>query len=474
MFGLSSEMTILLVVCLFAACIFEFINGFHDTANAVATVIYTKSLKPTYAVIWSGIWNFLGVYIGGIAVAMGIINLLSNTVLIDQNVYHSIAMILALVITAILWNLGTWYLGLPCSSSHTLIGSIFGVGLAYILIPGSEAIALNWMKVKDAGLSLLISPVIGFGLAIGAMELAKKYTKKNLKELLFEEQHKRKHPPFWMRAFLIFTSTILSFSHGSNDGQKGVGLIMIILMALVPSKFAIDANKSMDNLSNRAIMMENTISRVSSVNPDIEDKLSCQLIKEKLISINKNLYNKNAADDRKNGMSLEIRKDIITVSQEVEYLLAPKYDRIELTISKEDKHILRKGATYLKSYIEYTPWWVILMISISLGLGTMIGWKRIVVTVGERIGKQPLTYAQGASANLVASCTIGFSTMLGVPVSTTHVLSSGVAGSMVATKGLKNLRMKTVRNILIAWLITLPVTIVLSGAIFVFIRWIIS
>ena len=461
----------LLIICLLAACVFEFINGFHDTANAVATVIYTKSLKPTYAVIWSGIWNFLGVYIGGIAVAMGIVNLLSNTVLIDQDAYHATAMILALVITAIIWNLGTWYLGLPCSSSHTLIGSIFGVGLAYILIPGSENIALNWNKVKDAGLSLLVSPIVGFGLAIGVMALTKKYTSKHLKDLLFEEQHKRKHPPFWVRAILILTSTILSFSHGSNDGQKGVGLIMIILIALVPAEFSIDSNKSLDKLSDRAIMMENTVSRVSSQNSEIEDKLSCQLIREKLVNINKNLYKTKLSEDFKKGVTLEIRKDIIAVSKEMESLLTPKYDRVELTISKEDKRSLKKGVTYLKSYIEYSPWWVILMISVSLGLGTMIGWKRIVVTVGERIGKQPLTYAQGASANLVASLTIGFSTMLGVPVSTTHVLSSGVAGSMVATKGIKNLRMKTVRNILIAWLITLPVTIVLSGAIFLLLRW---
>ncbi len=245
---------------------------------------------------------------------------------------------------------------------------------------------------------------------------------------------------------------------------------MIILIALVPAEFAIDSNKSLDKLSDMAIMMENTIMRVSSANSDIEDRLSCQLIKEKLSSINKNLYRSGTMEDRKNGITLEIRKDIITVSKEVESLLTPKYDRVELKISKEDRHSLNKGVAYLKSYIEYSPWWVILLISISLGLGTMIGWKRIVVTVGERIGKQPLNYAQGASANIVASFTIGLSTMLGVPVSTTHVLSSGVAGSMVATKGIKNLRMKTVRNILIAWLITLHFTIVLSGSIFLLLR----
>jgi PiT family inorganic phosphate transporter len=471
MFGLGITMTILLGVCLLSAIVFEFINGFHDTANAVATVIYTKSMKPTYAVIWSGLWNFIGVYIGGIAVAMGIVNLLSNTVLVDQNVYHSIAMILALVITAILWNLGTWYIGLPCSSSHSLIGSIFGVGLAYMLLPDADNIALNWAKVKDVGLSLLISPVIGFGLAIGTMALMKKYIKK---PILFEEQPKRKHSPFGVRVMLIITSTILSFFHGSNDGQKGVGLIMIILIALVPTHFALDTGKSPDKLANRAIMMGNTISKIDSMNLALEDKFRCQLLKEKLTKIRVTLDKVSTFDSLKGNANLEIRKDIVIVNKEINSLLAPKIDQPEIRLSKDDIRSLKKGASYLKSYTEYSPWWVILMISISLGLGTMIGWKRIVVTVGEKIGKTPLNYAQGASANIVAATTIAFSTLLGLPVSTTHVLSSGVAGSMVATKGIKNLRMKTVKNILVAWLITLPVTIVLSGSIFLLLRWIMS
>jgi phosphate/sulfate permease len=122
MFGLETGILILLVFCLLAACVFEFINGFHDTANAVATVIYTKSLKPTQAVVWSGIVNFLGVITGGVGVGMGIVNLLPVELLIDQNVYHAIAMVLALLFSAIIWNFGTWYYGIPSSSSHTLIG----------------------------------------------------------------------------------------------------------------------------------------------------------------------------------------------------------------------------------------------------------------------------------------------------------------------------------------------------------------
>jgi phosphate/sulfate permease len=471
MFGLSFEMSVILIICLLAAFAFEFINGFHDTANAVATVIYTKSLKPSWAVIWSGIWNCIGVYVGGIAVAMGIVNLLSNTVLIDTNVYHAIAMILALIITAIMWNLWTWYFGIPCSSSHTLIGSIFGVGVAFMLLPDNGAVALNWGKVKDVGLSLFLSPAIGFGLAIGCMALFKKFiTKKSF----YEIDPKKKHPPFGTRITLIATSTLLSFFHGSNDGQKGVGLVMIILIAFIPTKFALDPHKSSAFLSDRAYQMENIVKKIDTAGVSFEGKLRCQLLEEKLIQIHVSVDDTTCSDSIKGGISLVVRKDILTVSNEVNSLLEASIDKEVVKISDEDKDTLRNGSAYMKSYIEYSPWWVVLFISISLGLGTMIGWRRIVVTIGEKIGKTPLSYAQGASANLVAALTIGLSTSFGLPVSTTHVLSSGIAGTMVAKKGVKNLRMGTVRNIIIAWLITLPVTIVMAGALFLLLRWLIG
>ena len=129
MFDLSPDLLALLILCLVAACGFEFVNGFHDTANAVATVIYTNALPPNVAVVWSAFCNFTGLLVSslwGLGVAMGIVNLLPVELLIDQNIYHSVAMVMALLLSAILWNLGTWYLGLPSSSSHTLIGSSRG------------------------------------------------------------------------------------------------------------------------------------------------------------------------------------------------------------------------------------------------------------------------------------------------------------------------------------------------------------
>ncbi len=467
MFGLDAGLTILLLICLLAAVAFEFINGFHDTANAVATVIYTHSLKPNVAVIWSGIWNFIGVNVGGIAVAMGIVNLLPTEALIDQNIYHALAMILALILTAIIWNLGTWYFGIPCSSSHTLLGSIFGVGLAYMLLPGSHAIALNWQKVQDVGLTLLISPVFGFGFALLLMFLLKRLVKN---KVIFQEPPSKKAPPLWIRSILILTCTSVSFSHGSNDGQKGVGLIMIILIGIVPIRFALDHNKQPNFLLEKINKTELTINKIDASKLSKEDIASYSIVNDKIDSLKAILLNKKHFVDLSDDKHFEVRKDIILITKKTDKIISHYGSGIFLASSKGEIEDLKSDLKNIKSYTEYSPWWVILMVSLSLGLGTMVGWKRIVVTIGEKIGKSHLTYAQGASAEIVAASTIGVSTWLGLPVSTTHVLSSGIAGTMVAESGKSNLQMKTVRNIAIAWLITLPVTILLAGVLFLLFR----
>jgi PiT family inorganic phosphate transporter len=467
MLGLDSGMLFILIFCLLIACVFEFINGFHDTANAVATVIYTNSMKPTAAVIWSGLWNFAGVFFGGIAVAMGIINLLPMAILSDHSTAHSIALILAILLTAIFWNLGTWYLGIPCSSSHTLLGSIFGVGIAYSFLPDAGAIALNWSKVKDVGLSLLISPLFGFGLSMGLVLLAKRFIKY---KKLFKEPKKNKKPPFWIRLTLIGTCTSVSFTHGSNDGQKGAGLMMLILIAIVPVHFALNHNKAAGELLNQINRIDTIINKADSSYLTSEDRISLAILNEKLDTVQFMLAGVTKFEDLKKESHFEIRKDIILISKEAPKLLKLSESRSQKLYSENDGKSLEKSLNGAKDYVEYVPVWVIMLISISLGIGTMVGWKRIVVTIGEKIGKEHLSYAQGASAEIVAASTIAVSTSLGLPVSTTHVLSSGIAGSMVATKGLKNLRAKTVKNILIAWLITLPVTIVVSGLLFLLFR----
>ena len=467
MFELETSYAILLVLCLAAVCAFEFVNGFHDTANAVATVIYTHTLKPWVAVIWSGTWNFLGVFAGGITVAMGIVNLLPVETLVDQNIAHSLSMIAALLLTAIFWNLLTWYLGIPCSSSHTLIGSILGVGLAYSFLPEATGEAVNWSKAQEIGISLLVSPLFGFSVTIILMYLIRVATKKTeTGDALFKEPKKNTPPPFWIRGILFMTCTLVSFFHGSNDGQKGVGLVMLVLIGIVPTYFAINNNLDTKQLPKSLTKIEQVVATIDSTTLSKGDRVKLG----KVIVMTHDLQSKfslvNSAGSIPKDDKFVVRKDIMLIDRHLKSLI----EKDEVRLSEADKKILTNNMKEVRKVTDYSPTWVILMISLSLGVGTMIGWKRIVKTVGEKIGKEHLTYAQGASAEMVASITIGLSTNFGWPVSTTHVLSSGIAGSMVANKGVKNLQPDTVRNILLAWFLTLPVVMIMGGGLFLIFR----
>ncbi|MEI7977275.1 MAG: inorganic phosphate transporter [Bacteroidota bacterium] len=462
MFGLDPTLTTLLIICLFSACAFEFINGFHDTANAVATVIYTNSLKPWVAVIWSAIWNSVGVFAGGITVAMGISYLIPSEMLADQNIYHSVALIMSLLLTAIIWNLGTWYFGIPCSSSHTLVGSILGVGLAYSLIAEKSGNYVNWSKAGDIGLSLLISPLIGFSLSIFLMYVLRVFVRN---KAIFRAPKTNDPPPFWIRMILLLTCTGVSYSHGSNDGQKGVGLVMLILIAIVPSYFAINLEVDLSKVKYEMHNVTSIIDKTMSSKLIKEDSLEVAKIQLIANKVNSKITSK-PLDSLSTTEKFEIKSEVTKLAKEIEIVRASK----TIPISIQDKLNLKESIKSVKSITEYSPVWVILMISLSLGLGTMIGWKRIVTTIGEKIGKQHLNYAQGASSELVAAGTIGLATAFGLPVSTTQVLSSGIAGSMVASKGIKNLQAGTIRNIAIAWALTLPVTIILAGVLFLLFR----
>jgi PiT family inorganic phosphate transporter len=467
MFGLETGVFILLILCLLAACAFEFVNGFHDTANAVATVIYTNSLKPYAAVVLSAICNFLGVLLGGIGVAMGIVTLLPIEALVDQDVYHNIAMVLALLLSAIAWNLGTWYFGLPASSSHTLIGSIIGIGLGFSFLPGNDGLTfVNWSKAGDVGLSLLISPMFGFSVTIFLMFALRKLVNKEKRELLFGEPKKTKSPPPWIRGILILTCTGVSFSHGANDGQKGVGLMMLILISILPFYFSLDERLEIKNLAGPASGIYQILTQADTSLLGAKEKalFTDALNESAKLSVLSVKHKQDTLYDRNDR--LEIRAAVLKIGKDLSKLA----ESPDLRLSISDKENLNAQLAELKTFTDYAPKWVILLISFSLGIGTMVGWKRIVLTIGEKIGKQHLTYAQGASAELVAASTIGLATFFKLPVSTTHVLSSGIAGSMVASKGIKNLRPDTIRNILLAWILTLPVTIIMSMLLFIFFR----
>ncbi len=459
-YDLSTWASILLIVSLLSVFFFEAINGFHDTANAVATVIYTKALKPQYAVVWSGFMNFVGVFFGGvvmawilglfggnadtsgIGVAMGIVKLMPVNEMLASGITDTVSLVLAVLFAAIAWNLGTWYYGIPCSSSHTLIGGLLGAGFAFSITHTSM---VNWSKAKEIGLSLLISPLFGFFLAIMLMYLMRVFIKN---KKLFNEPDTKKPPPFGIRLVLLLTCTLVSFFHGSNDGQKGVGLLLVVMMAFMPLQYAF--NPAVDNakLKTAAAEMQTMLTRAAG-----QDSIHAVALRATATSAATVVARMETLDRKDKASVLVARKEIQALNKDVKNALADGD-----IADKDIKAALKKQSAVLAQAYEFAPLWGVIMISICLGIGTMIGWKRIVVTIGEKIGKNHLTYAQGASAELCAAATIGVSTGLGLPVSTTHVLSSGIAGTMVAQGGIQNLQKKTIANIALAWLLTLPVS----------------
>jgi PiT family inorganic phosphate transporter len=463
MFGLTLGLSAALIVCLICVCVFEFVNGFHDTANAVATVIYTNSLRPKVAVILSGILNGIGVFAGGTAVAVGIVNMLPVETLVDQDIQHSLGMVGAILATAIFWNLGTWLLAIPASSSHTLVGSILGVGIAYSLLPGTGEAAVNWHKAGEVGLSLLISPVFGFVLAICMMGFLAILFRKNT--TLFQTPVGDTPPPLGIRMLLILTCGLVSFSHGSNDGQKGIGLMMLLLIGIIPAKFALDERVPLAELDRTVVSLQEKLEVVKKQKLAPESDEYIRSIEERL-KLLQSASSTNTSESRGQG-PFEVRRTILLLREDIH-----KLSMINEPAMAEALGGLAEGAKSFRRFTDYAPFWVIVLISVSLGVGTMIGWKRIVVTVGEKIGKSHLTYAQGASAEVVAASTIAVSTFLGLPVSTTHVLSSGIAGSMFASGGIGNLDRGTVSKILLAWFLTFPVCLTMAGTLFLLFRYI--
>ncbi|MES2617471.1 MAG: inorganic phosphate transporter [Bacteroidota bacterium] len=454
MFGLDTTLAVLFIICILAVCVFEFANGFHDTANAVATVIYTGSLKPTYAVVWSGFWNFLGLFISsflGFKVAMGIVSLLPLTDLVMMSTGESVSLVLGMMMSGILWNLGTWYLGIPCSSSHTMIGSILGVGLVFYWMHGGEGV--NWGKASEIGLSLLISPLFGFSVTILLMYILRRMVKE--RKQIFKEPEPGQKPPIWIRAVLISTCTLVSYFHGSNDGQKGVGLMLIILITFMPVQFALD--EKFDPAACSASLGKIELALQAEHKADL--LIKTEELKGSLLKYNEVKQSGTATEKEIKEATIKLRTKLSKVTKRLETDIKSK----TFAENPENTKIIKAEVKQFKHATESIPKWVTIMIALCLGLGTMIGWKRIAVTIGEKIGKRHMTYAEGATAELTAAATIGLSTSFGLPVSTTHVLSSGVAGAMTASKGVKNLQPGTIRSIAIAWLLTLPVTITLAG-----------
>jgi len=468
---------VLLGVALLIALGFEFVNGFHDTANAVATVIYTHSLPPSIAVVWSGFFNFLGVMVSTGAVAFGIISLLPVELILQVGSSAGFAMVFALLIAAIIWNLGTWYFGLPASSSHTLIGSIIGVGVANAMMHGlSGTSGVDWGKATEIGEALLISPLIGFGAAAILFLILKTLIRI---PALYTEPKGNQPPPWWIRGLLILTCTSVSFAHGSNDGQKGMGLIMLILIGTVPTAYAL--NRAMPEAQMTQFVQNSTAASTvltahtngATVDPAkmrgvLSDYVAHRQFTSDTIPAIAGLVASISNEVTQYGTLNKVPADAVGNTRNDMYLASETFRFLgkdkAANMSPDDVKVLSSYKDSLDGATKFIPTWVKVAVAIALGLGTMIGWKRIVVTVGEKIGKTHMTYAQGLSAEAVTAVTISAADAFGLPVSTTHILSSGVAGSMAANGS--GLQWSTVRNMIMAWVLTLPVAIMLSASLY--------
>ncbi len=460
----------LLIFALLMVIMFEATNGFHDAANAVATVIYTKSLQPGQAVVLSGVMNFIGVLVGGIAVAYALVELLPAEVLSPPDGGPAVAMLVSLFVAALFWNIGTWWFGLPNSSSHCLIGSLIGVALGNAFAHSRNVVeGVHWAQLWKVLEALALSPVLGFLLAGALYYLCRK----TLHDQHLYEPVKEKPPIWWMRGILILTCTGVSFSHGTNDGQKSIGLIMLVIIGIFPATYALNpAGKS--SLQDIASTMQQARPLIESFGDDRKAAAlaAIQSIEARAHSQNPTEGNskpetgpaspkpKLEAGPQSEGAQTRssIRDDIYQVISEL------KHAEEAHGVTAEQKKNAQALAKQLGQAVEYAPYWVRILSALCLGIGTMIGYKRIVRTLGERLGNVHLTPAQGASAELVSAVLIGTAGFTGLPVSTTHIVTSGIAGTMVTSGA--GLQYAMISRILIAWGLTLPVTILVAGSLY--------
>lgn len=457
----------LLIFALLMVIMFEATNGFHDAANAVATVIYTKSLKPTQAVVLSGVLNFVGVLVGGIAVAYALVELLPAEVLSPPDGGPAVAMLVALFVAALFWNIGTWWFGLPNSSSHCLIGALIGVALGNALArPRSMSQGVHWAQLWTVLKALALSPLLGFVLAgVLYLILRKSVHDKNLYQPAGD-----KPPVWWMRGILVLTCSGVSFAHGTNDGQKSIGLIMLTIIGLFPAAFALnpEAGRSLAELPS---LMHRAVPLVQKYGDDEKGVALAAVVQidqraaQSGGSLTQIVDQRQRGAEMRVGLTSETAKVRSNVRDEVYRIISQlKHVDESGSASKEEKAQAKDLLKQIGKSVEYAPTWVRLLSAICLGVGTMIGYRRIVTTLGERLGNVHLTPAQGASAELVSAVLIGMAGFTGLPVSTTHVVTSGIGGTMVSSGA--GLRYGMLSRIVIAWLITLPVTILISGTLY--------
>jgi low-affinity inorganic phosphate transporter len=512
-----------ILVFVFLLIVFqEAVNGFHDTANAVATVIYANAMKPLPAVALAAVMNFLGVLAGGTAVAFGLVYLLPNEMIAGINTIEEIALFLALIVTALGWNFGTWWLGIPNSTTHTYIGSIIGVAMAHAFVRGQPVLdQINWHQGQKILITLAVSPLVGFILgfvllkliplfvrdpamyrpalhhkrhpdwdkwdqdpvstevagapsrevaaAIGALPPGSLQTERRPQQPSAtaggrpdEASLPETRPPVGIRAGLIAGSAGVAFLHGSNDGQKSIGLMMLVLIALAPLSYGLNSRRLNEaDIQNGARVLEQVEPIAAQFVSDPAIGKGAQLVLDETRNLLALVSTRECADpkNQQSPSCAKMRMGLLSLHQTISRALKKGGDLGKFSPQQVEQ--LTNARKMLGEFIEYVPFWVILLSALVLGLGTAVGYEKIVVTLGEKMGSAHMNAAQGTAAQASAIIGIGLANFGGMPVSTTHVLSAAVLGSVAGTKGEK-VNMHTAGKIAMTWFTTLPGTVLVS------------
>ena len=476
-----SALTIVLVLVL----LYEAINGFHDTANAIAIVIYTRTMSVYHAVMMAGIFNFLGVLFGGLSVAYTIIHILPIDLLLDVGSTYGLSVVFSILLSCIIWNFGTWYIGLPTSSSHTLIGSIIGINIINSWMNAKSIVdGLNISIIINIFLSLILSPIISLFIASCFIFFLRRYwnnTKKQARIHMTPANRERidgkKKPPFWTRIAIIISAVGVSYSHGANDGQKGIGLVMLALIGIIPGKFSVNMNASNYEITRTRDAIYHFQQYCLQHTKLIKNNFQMHKNKKKIFSSHTELFHGNIINtDKIIQQAQNLLNNLHNYNQlsenqrsKMRCILLCISDMVDKVIKKPN--ILLKNKLFLLNLkkdllktIEYAPIFVILIIALALSLGTMIGWRNVVITISNKIGKKDMSYAHGISAQITAATSIGIASYSGIPISTTHILSSAVAGAMLADGC--GVQISTIKNIIMAWILTFPICAILSAYIY--------
>jgi len=448
---LSVSAIILLIV--FLLIVFqEAVNGFHDVANAIATVIYANALTPMQSVALAALFNFLGVLMGGTAVAFGLVYLLPESLVAGVNTTGEAALFFAMIVAAVVWNFGTWWLGIPNSTTHAYIGSIIGISMADAFLHGrAVADQINWLQGEKIMAALILSPVIGFLLGLILLKLLHFFIKD---PEMYQPVEGNRKPSRGIRGVLVAGAAGVSLMHGSNDGQKSIGLMMIVLFGLAPALYGLDPARLGQDDYQKLSQTVAAVSRIAAVTQAPSLTQATERVQSQLESAPHEVggTDETAVKQRENLLHLH-----------TELTKAQKNAAWWGTLDADQREVIESAHSLLRNFVEHVPFWVVLLSAIALGGGTAIGYRRIVVTIGEKMGSARMNPAQGIAAQVSAVASIGMADAGGLPVSTTHVLSSAVIGSVAATPH-QSINYNTLARIAMTWVTTLPGTLLLSFA----------